>query len=225
MTLSRASLIKVLKKLSDWMVDLKVINAAIPENIGGAFVVTNHVSRLDMLFLMIATRRNDLMALVASNYRRVPVFGSVAKTLGAIWVNRGEGDFAAIRAVTDYVKKGWIVGLAPEGKRSKTGKMIEAKQGIALMAMKTGAPIVPVGLTGTADMGRAFSRFRKMDVTVKFGEAFYIPERLADEQNRAYVQRVLDEIMCRIAMLIPEENRGFYADHPRLQALLAEADQ
>ncbi len=223
MTLSRASLIKVLNKLSDWMVNLTVINAAVPENAGGALVVTNHVSRLDTIFLMIATKRTDLKALVASNYRKVPVFSHVVEKLGAIWVNRGEGDFAAIREVTESIEEGWIVGLAPEGKRSKSGKMIEAKQGVALMAMKTGAPIIPVGLTGTADMGRAFSKFRKMDVTVHFGEPFFIPERQEDEHNRDYVQRVLDDIMCHIAVLVPEENRGFYADHPRLKALLAEA--
>lgn len=223
MTLSRDSLIRIIRKIADKIVDLKIINADIPENAKGALVVTNHISRLDMVFLMVATERKDLMGLVASNYRKVPVLGAIVKKLGAIWVNRGEGDFTAIREVSEYIEKGWIVGLAPEGKRSKSGKMIEAKPGIALMAMKTGAPIIPVGLTGTADMGEAFKKLRKMDVSIQFGELFFIPERYEDEHNRDYVQRATDEIMCRIAMLIPEENRGFYADHPRLKTLLAEA--
>lgn len=223
MTLSRDSLIRIIRKIADKIVDLKIINADIPENPKGALVVTNHISRLDMVFLMIATERKDLMGLVASNYRKAPFLGAIVKKLGAIWVNRGEGDFTAIREVSEYIEKGWIVGLAPEGKRSKSGKMIEAKPGIALMAMKTGAPIIPVGLTGTADMGEAFKKLRKMDVSIQFGEPFFIPERYEDEHNRDYVQRATDEIMCRIAMLIPEENRGFYADHPRLKTLLAEA--
>jgi 1-acyl-sn-glycerol-3-phosphate acyltransferase len=225
MSSARENLLNLIRKLIDKCVNLKIYNPEYPENAGGALVVTNHISRLDTAFLMVSTKRRDIIGMVASNYRKAPILGSIVSKLGAIWVNRGEGDFSALRKVKEYIQKGWIVGLAPEGKRSRSKQLIEAKQGVALMAMKTGAPIIPVGLTGTADMLKAFSKFKKMDVSINFGEPFHLPERLEDEHNRDYVGRAVDEIMCRIAILLPENKRGFYAKHPRIQSLLAETDQ
>jgi 1-acyl-sn-glycerol-3-phosphate acyltransferase len=225
MTISRDGLLNVIQKLIDRFCNQKIYNAEIPESLNGALLVTNHISRLDVVFLMLSTKRKDVIALTASNYRRALFFGTILKKLGVIWLDRGESDFKAMRETADYIKKGWIVGLAPEGRRSRSGKLIEAKPGAVLIAMKTGAPIIPVGLVGTADMGKAIKEWRKMDVTINFGEAFYLPEREENEHNRDYVQRALEEVMCRIAVLIPEEQRGYYAAHPRVKNLLAEIEE
>ncbi|HPL82086.1 MAG TPA: lysophospholipid acyltransferase family protein [Anaerolineaceae bacterium] len=225
MTINRADLLNLIRKLIAKFCDQKIYNPEIPESLNGAILVTNHISRLDVVFLMLSTKREDVIALTASNYRRAPFFGTILKKIGVIWLDRGESDFKAMRETADYIKKGWIVGLAPEGRRSRSGKLIEAKPGAVLIAMKTGAPIIPVGLVGTADMGKAIKEWRKMDVTINFGEAFYLPEREENEHNRDYVQRALEEVMCRIAVLIPEEQRGFYAAHPRVKSLLAEIEE
>lgn len=225
MTISRKGLMSFLRKLLAKICNQHIYNPEIPESLGGALLVTNHISRLDVVFLMLSTKREDVIPLVASNYRKAPFFGSILKKMGVIWVHRGESDFAAMREATDFIKKGWIVGIAPEGKRSPTGKMIEAKSGAVMIAMKTGAPIIPVGLVGTAEMGKAFKERRKMDVTIRFGEPFYLPKREENEHNRDYVKRALDEMMCHIAVLIPEETRGVYADHPCLKSLLAQDGQ
>ena len=224
MTISRDDLLNIIQKLIDKFCNQKIYNAEIPESLNGALLVTNHISRLDVVFLMLSTKRKDVIALTASNYRRALFFGTILKKLGVIWLDRGESDFKAMRETADYLKKGWIVGLAPEGRRSRS-QLIKAKPGAVLIAMKTGVPIIPVGLVGTADMGKAIRKWRKMDVTIKFGEAFYLPEQEENEHNRDYVERALDEIMCRIAVLIPEEQRGFYANHPRLKSLLAEIEE
>lgn len=225
MTISRDDLLNIIQKLIDKFCNQKIYNAEIPESLNGALLVTNHISRLDVVFLMLSTKRKDVIALTGSNYRRALFFGTILKKLGVIWLDRGESDFKAMRETAKYLKKGWIVGLAPEGRRSRSGKLIKAKPGAVLIAMKTGVPIIPVGLVGTADMGKAIRKWRKMDVTIRFGESFYLPEQEENEHNRDYVERALDEIMCRIAVLIPEEQRGFYADHPRLKSLLAEIEE
>ena len=225
MTISRDDLLNIIQKLIDKFCNQKIYNAEIPESLNGALLVTNHISRLDTVFLMLSTKRRDVIAMTASNYRTAFFFGTILKKLGVIWLDRGESDFKAMRETAKYLKKGWIVGLAPEGRRSRSGKLIKAKPGAVLIAMKTGVPIIPVGLVGTADMGKAIRKWRKMDVTINFGEAFYLPEQEENEHNRDYVERALDEIMCRIAVLIPEEQRGFYADHPRLKSLLAEIEE
>lgn len=225
MTISRTGLFKFLRKLIAKICNQKIYNPEYVESIGGALLVTNHLSRLDTVFLMLSTKREDVIAMVASNYRNAPFFGAILKKLQVIWLDRGESDLTAMRKVSEYIKKGWIVGIAPEGRRSHSGKLIEAKLGAVLIAMKTGAPIIPVGLVGTADMGKAFKERRKMDVTINFGEPFYLPDREENEHNRSYMQRALDEVMCRIAILLPENQHGFYANHPRLKSLLAETEQ
>ena len=225
MAITRDDLLEILRKLIARYCDQKIYNPEIPESHNGALLVTNHISRLDIVFLMLSTKRKDVIALTASNYRRAFFFSTILKKLGVIWLDRGESDFKAMRETAAYLKKGWIVGLAPEGKRSRSGKLMKAKPGAVLIAMKTGVPIIPVGLVGTAGMGKAIKEWRKMDVTIKFGEAFYLPEREENEHNRDYVERALEEIMCRIAVLIPEEQRGYYAAHPRVKSLLAEMEE
>lgn len=225
MTISRTGLFQLLRKLIAKICNQTVLNPEYPESLGGALLVTNHISRLDTVFLMLSTKREDVIPMVASNYHNAPFFGSILKKLVVIWVDRGQSDLTAMRQVSEYLKKGWIVGIAPEGKRSRSGKLIEAKPGAVLIAMKTGVPIIPVGLVGTADMGKAFKKFRKMDVTINFGEPFYLPEPEDGEHTRNYVQRALDEVMCRIAVLLPEEQHGFYAEHPRLKSLLSETEK
>ncbi|HQC64451.1 MAG TPA: lysophospholipid acyltransferase family protein, partial [Anaerolineaceae bacterium] len=150
MTISRDDLLNIIQKLIDKFCNQKIYNAEIPESLNGALLVTNHISRLDVVFLMLSTKRKDVIALTASNYRRALFFGTILKKLGVIWLDRGESDFKAMRETADYLKKGWIVGLAPEGRRSRSGKLIKAKPGAVLIAMKTGVPIIPVGLVGTA---------------------------------------------------------------------------
>jgi len=225
MTISRDGLFNFLRKLIAKISNQKIYNPEIPEGHKGALLVTNHISRLDTVFLMLSTKRKDVIALTASNYRTMLFFGTILRKMGVIWLNRGESDFKAIREATDYLEKGWIVGLAPEGRRSRSGKLMKAKPGAVLIAMKTGVPVIPVGLVGTADMDKAIKEWRKMDVTINFGEAFYLPEREENEHNRDYVERALDEVMCRIAVLIPEEQRGYYAGHPRVKSLLAEMEE
>jgi len=112
------------------------------------------------------------------------------------------------------------VGLAPEGTRSRDNKLHEGKPGSALLAYKMGVPLVPAAVTGTDQMSRAFSRLRKMKVCVEFGKPFRLPEREGTE-NKVWLKTATDEIMCHIAALLPPERRGFYADYPRVQELLA----
>ena len=225
MSKKRGRLRRFIQYLIDRYVDFKVYNRQYAENMGAGIAVTNHISRLDVVFLMFSLQRTDLIPLAASNYRKVFFFNWVLRTLRVIWVNRGEPDFVALRAIQSFIDKGWIVGLAPEGTRSRSGKLIEAKSGVVLMAQKAQVPIVPVGITGSADMKASIRHWEKMKVTINIGEPFYLPTRAADEDMREYVKRATDEIMCRIAILLPEEMRGHYAKHPLIEKLLQTTDQ
>lgn len=211
--------------LLHWLVDrLVILKLEGYENLphtGAILVTTAHTSRLDTVFLMVASNRRDGIPLVATEYQK-SVMGPILNGVGVIWIDRSGTDFKALQQVGEYLKKGWMLGIAPEGKRSKTKKLMQGKQGAALIARKFKVPIIPVALEGSTDMKYWFSRFKKMRVTVRFGEQYNVPEKGPNEDNKTWLNRATDEIMCRIAVLLPPERRGFYAEHPRLQELLAE---
>ena len=106
--------------------------------------------------------------------------------------------------------------IFPEGTRSRTGSMIEGKKGFLLMAKLSKAKIVPIALTGTEeflpinddDMGE--ENFQTAHVTVRFGDAVYLPEKLKEEDKNQYNERAMVEVMKYIAALLPEKYRGVY---------------
>jgi len=86
-----------------------------------------------------------------------------------------------------------------------------------MLALKSGVPIVPVGIQGTEFAIDKWKHLKKPHMIARFGQAFTLAP-IEDAINRAEIlQRYTEEIMCRIAVLLPEKYRGFYRDHPRLQ--------
>lgn len=194
----------------------------VPET-GGAIVVVNHIGRLDALLGVILADRDDFILLAAEKYQKNAFWRWTGKQVDAVWLDRFDADFHAMRIVYKRLKNGEILGMAPEGTRSKSESLVEGKPGAAYLAGKTGVPIIPVGLTGTEDreVKAKLPRLRRLDIKIRIGEPFYLPPM--DRKNRdLYLEQYTDEIMCRVAALLPPSYRGVYADHPRLYELLSE---
>ena len=119
------------------------------------------------------------------------------------------------------LKKGWLLGIAPEGTRSEINALIEAKPGVAFLADKMDGVIVPVGITGTEGGLKKMFTFQKPKFAVTVGEPFTLPAIDREQRELSLLQNT-DEIMCRIAILLPPEYRGAYADHPHLNELLTD---
>ena len=189
---------------------------------GGAIVVTNHIGRLDALLGVILADRDDFILMVAEKYKNVPLWRWTGKKVDAVWLDRYEADFNTLRVVLRRLKKGEILGMAPEGTRSESEALVQGKPGAAYLAAKAKVPIIAVGLTGTEDrvVKYRLRHFRRLDISIKIGEPFYLPPM--DRKNRdAFLEQSTEEIMCRIAALLPPDHRGVYADAPRLQEILA----
>ncbi len=185
---------------------------------GGIIVATNHLSRIDAPLLLLTPGRTDISALATTKYQRYPFFKWILDSAGTVWIDRERADFSAIRAGTDFLNKGGALGIAPEGTRSQVGALLEGKPGIVLLADKAKVPIVPVGISGSEVMMRQLRRLRRTDITMHFGKPFTLPP--LDRNDRAgWLQSCTDEIMCRIAVLLPPAYHGFYAGHPRLKEL------
>lgn len=191
---------------------------------GGFILAANHLGRLDSALLYYAIEREDLIMPVAEKYKTHWLFGPLVLALGGFFINRFDADVQAIREVLKRLKKGGVFVIAPEGTRSKTEAMQEARHGAAYFASKTGLPVVPVALTGTEDRGvvENLKHFRRSHITVRAGAPFILPPLKGQDRDIA-LTAATDEIMCRIGAMLPEKYRGFYAQHPRLKELQADA--
>jgi len=217
------NIMSLIRWVARLIVNLEIINYDLVPKSGAFLVTTSHISRLDTPLLMISTPREDVIGLVARDYQKHKLLKWLLNLIGVIWVSRDETDFAAFREAVSYLHKGWIVGIAPEGTRSRNQKLLEGKSGAALLAQKAKVPIVPAAVTGSADMLNRLIRFKKMHVQIRFGESYYLPD-MSNQDHKEWLKQSTDEIMCRIAALLPETHWGFYAEHPRLKELLEESN-
>jgi len=188
---------------------------------GGYIVAANHLGRLDIPMVYYLLERDDIILLVAEKYRKYGIVRWLVDSLDAIWLDRFNADFHALRETLEKLKAGGVLVIAPEGTRSTTGGLLPAKPGVSYLAAKSGLPVVPVAVTGTEDE-RVFAdlkRLKRADVCVRVGEPFYLPIPKGADRD-AILERNTDEIMCRIAALLPQSYWGVYADHPRLRELI-----
>ncbi len=131
------------------------------------------------------------------------------ENFGAFPVKRAGIDREAIRRAEDWLKQGISVVMFPEGKRSHNGQMQPALPGVALIASRMGVPILPVAITGTdrfRNLKWCFLHHPKMTVTI--GKPFNLP--LEDKLTKERRHQLLNEIMMKIAALLPPEYRGVY---------------
>jgi 1-acyl-sn-glycerol-3-phosphate acyltransferase len=213
--MKRETLQSILRYLLTHLTDLEFRGLEHIPSEGGVIIATNHISRIDIPVLFVTPNRDDITALVTTKYQNYPFFRWIINTAGGIWLDRTKADFTAFRAAYEALKEGRAVGISPEGTRSESGVLLPGKGGTALIAAKMGVPIVPVGLIGTAEAIPEILKFKKPRVIANYGPAFTLPP-IPRENRDETVQAYTEEIMLRIAALLPEKQRGHYAGHPGL---------
>lgn len=188
---------------------------------GAAIVAINHLGFLDPALGLVTIRRADMTGWVADKHKKNPLYSLFIKAADGIWLDRENVDMNALRKALQALKEGRIFGLAPEGTRSPTRAMLKAKEGASYLAISSGAPIYPMAVTGTEDSAGDWLRLRKPVLTATIGDPFILPPFTPGNRQQE-LERGTDEIMCRIAVMLPEKYRGVYTDHPRLKELEAE---
>lgn len=210
----------ILRFLFHWLTRVEVIGLEKVPLSGGCILATNHLSRLDPPLLFMLIERNDLTALVADKYKKYPLIPWLVQALKGIWLNREEADFHALKEAIQYLKRGGMLGIAPEGTRSRTKGLLPGKPGVAYLADKARVPVIPVAISGTEGAIFKVLTLRRPKIRVVFGDPIQLPP-VPRERREEMLQRNTDEILCRIAALLPPAYRGVYADHPRLKEILA----
>ncbi len=220
-----------MKKFLRWLIHsvLKIItkiDVTGYENLPGkdGFVIAvNHLGILDAPMAYYALDDWHLFIPVAEKWEENPFLRWLGKHLNFIFIDRFKPDLKAMREMIKRMEEGQTLVIAPEGTRARDEKMAQGKPGVAYLASKMGWQIVPVAISGTED--RLFfgnlKRFRRTHIKITAGKPFTLPP-FPREKREEVLQEYADEIMCRIAVMLPERNHGYYAEHPRLMELVAQ---
>jgi 1-acyl-sn-glycerol-3-phosphate acyltransferase len=179
----------------------------------GAFIlVSDHLSLADPPILGWACgyRAGRIIHFMAKvEVRHWPILGWLASQSGVFFVRRGEGDRGSQRVALQLPAAGRPIALFPEGTRSRTGVIGEGRAGAALLAARSGAPLLPVGISGTERLFPGRSRIpHRTRVTVRIGAPFSLPHRPGGRIDRAELAAGNERIMREIAALLPEWQRG-----------------
>ncbi len=191
---------------------------------GNYMLASNHLGRLDTAVLVCVLDRSDIIMAAAEKYKNHPLFGALGRAVDAIWLNRFDVDYHALRLLLARMKQGGLMAIAPEGTRSKTEALQEGKPGVVFLASHSGYPVVPVAVFGTEDRAivENLKHFRRSRIVAIAGKPFTV-QIPRDVERATAIRQATDEVMCQIAALLPEHYRGVYSDHPRLKELLANA--
>jgi 1-acyl-sn-glycerol-3-phosphate acyltransferase len=170
----------------------------IPKN-GPLIVASNHASLLDPPLVGTASTRK--VYFMAKEELFVPILGSIYKSLGAFPVKRGASDRTAIKCALNLLKTDKVLGIFPEGTRSKTGKLGHAGSGTLGLAGKFKVPIIPTAVIGS-NLKLQKSFWPKIKVV--FGKPIFFPnDRVVDKE---LLQEMTDEMMHEIGQML-ENNR------------------
>ena len=171
---------------------------------GAYIVVANHVNWKDPPAIEL-TFRVAIRFMAKQEAFEMFFLGGLLRGIGCFPVRRGEADRRAMVTCLQVLRVGNPLGFFPEGTRSRDRTLHRAQPGIAFLARKSGAPILPVGVIGTPE-----ARLRRSDIRVRVGEPFQLND--LGLQTSATEQEVADAIMRKVAALLPPEMRGEYAN-------------
>ena len=176
---------------------------------GPLLIVSNHLSLADPPLLNISFRRQVKFMAKAKLFRFKP-FGYFLRGLGAFPVRQGKPDRKALHEAEQVLGQGFALVIFPEGMRSRSGRLRQPFSGATLVALRSGAPILPVGITGTEKLERFPWLLRRPRATVNIGSPFYLPP-VSSKLTSVKLDELTNYIMQHVARLLPEEYRGNYA--------------
>ena len=156
---------------------------------GPVVIVCNHVSLWDPIVVGVAVNR-QVHFMAKEELFRYPVFGRILYRLGAFPVKRGKIDRGAIKKSMEVLRKGEVLGIFPEGHRSKSGKLEQFAEGAVHLAIKYNALILPVGVVGTKGMFRK-GRFHPFRVNI----GSPVPAKDASNETSAQFAQELNQII------------------------------
>lgn len=171
---------------------------------GGAIIAPNHRSLIDHPTVGVATTR-QIWFMAKSELFRNAIAAKLLRSLNSFPVNRGRPDRASLQRCLELLEQGELVGIYPGGTRKPDSRFEDLEDGFTYIALKSGAPIVPVALSGTESVlprGRKFPRFVKIRILI--GEPFRLGEKHTGVLPRAKIREATAEAKLRLDAVMDE---------------------
>jgi 1-acyl-sn-glycerol-3-phosphate acyltransferase len=179
---------------------------------GGAILVSNHLNNADPCIIPAILKRR-VITMAKKEMFKWPVVSLLFRFIGAFPVDRQSADISALREAQHVVNDGLLLLMFPEGTRSRDRQLHRGFPGTALVAYRTGVPVIPIAITGSEALPWPwlFIRFfMGPRVTVRIGKPFYPPT--TDRITSQAAKSATDDIMLHVAELLPEAYRGDYRE-------------
>jgi 1-acyl-sn-glycerol-3-phosphate acyltransferase len=178
---------------------------------GPLILVCNHINFLDAPVMYSHLQPRTLTGFAKSETWDNPVLGPLFTLWGAIPLQRGEADHAAIRQAWQALDQGKILAITPDGTRSNDGRLKRGHPGVVSLALHARAPLLPLVYYGQESFRGNLRRLKRTAFHIRVGQPFTLappPGRLTPELRQA----ITDEIMYQLAGLLPPDYRGVYGD-------------
>jgi len=180
---------------------------------GPLILMINHINFLDPLLpLGLMPRQTTAFAKIET--LSYPLLGPLIRLYGVVPVRRGEVDRRALRQALATLARGEALVVAPEGTRSHHGRLQPARDGIAYIALRAGATVLPVAMWGQERFFANLKRLRRTRVHVRIGQPFRFAHG-GGKASRDELRAMTREAMYQLAALLPPEYRGVYSDLER----------
>lgn len=176
---------------------------------GPLILVTNHIGSIEVPLLYAHLHPRPLTGLAKTETWDNPLLAWLFDLFQAIPVRRGTPDVRAFRRSLDALRAGYILAIAPEGTRSRHGRLLRAQPGVVTLALHSGAPLLPLAHWGVEKFNVNLRRLRRTEFHIRVGRPFRVEVR-EKRLSRALRHHIADEIMGQIAALLPPEYRGAY---------------
>jgi 1-acyl-sn-glycerol-3-phosphate acyltransferase len=182
---------------------------------GALILASNHISNADPILVanwLTSSLGRPVHWMAKAEALEWPIGGWFMRMNGAFGIRRGAADTEAFRLAKSVLDDGRVLGTFPEGTRSPTGALQVAKEGVTLLALRTGAPILPIGVIDTDlfwPRGRKIWRFGGR-IRMQVGEPFILERRVGADGRKEALEDMTTRLMLHIAALLPPRHQGVY---------------
>jgi 1-acyl-sn-glycerol-3-phosphate acyltransferase len=178
---------------------------------GPLILVSNHINFIEVPLLYTHLQPRPVTGFAKAETWDNPALRVLFNLWGGIPLRRGEADLLALRRGLEQLGRGYILAIAPEGTRSRNGQLQRGYPGIALLAIHSRAPVLPVAYYGGELLRHNLTRLRRTDFRILVGRPFIVDPG-EGRITRKMRQDITDEIMYQLAALLPPAYRGMYFD-------------
>jgi len=201
---------RVLRFLFSLLLKIEVVGTDNVPLHGPFIAMMNHIYFLDPILVAVLAPRFIVIMSKIENYRN-PLLALIMHLYGCFPIRRGELDMSAIRTSLEVLSQGQGLLMAPEGTRSLTKTLQPGRDGMAMIALRGNAAVVPIALSGQEQLGAIWKRLRRTPVRVVFGKPFYF-QTVEGMGHREQLGCMTREAMYQLALMLPAQYRGAYKD-------------